>query len=226
MQKVIVTASGSGERMGGGIPKQFLIINNKPVLFYTIEQFYKYSSEIEIILTLNENYISYWNDLVTKYNFKFKHRVVVGGSTRFESVKNAINTIEEKGLVAIHDAVRPFVSIDTIKRCFDVAEKKGNAVPYVEMTDSIRRIDNDTNISVNRRNYVKVQTPQVFDIDLIKKAYQDAGNAEYTDDASVLENINQQIFLIKGNIENFKITTKYDLKLSEFYLNDLNKIEV
>jgi len=219
---VVVTASGSGLRVGSCIPKQFLIIKEKPLLFYTLEQFCKYLSEIEIILTLNENYISYWNDLIKKYNFKIKHKVVVGGSSRFESVKKAINTIEGEGLVAIHDAVRPFVSVGTIKRCFTVAETKGNAVPFVEMNDSVRKIEKGINYSVDRREYIRIQTPQVFDIDLIKKAYLNSGNDEYTDDASVLENINEKIFLVKGNIENIKITTKYDLKISEFYLNDLN----
>ena len=218
-KKVIVTASGSGSRTNTKTPKQFLIINKKPVLFYTIEQFYKYSPEIEIILTLNESYISYWNNLVNDYNLNIKHRIVKGGKTRHDSVKNAINTIDESCLVAVHDAVRPFVSIDTISRCFAVAEEKGNAVPYIEISDSVRHINVNTNSSVDRSEFVKIQTPQIFNIDLIKKAYSNPKSVEYTDDASVVEGINEEIHLVKGNIENFKITTDFDLILSRLYTN-------
>ncbi len=217
-KKVVITASGSGVRMNESIPKQFLIVNKKPVLFYTIEQFYKYLPEIEIILTLNKDYINYWKTLLSEYRFNINHRIVIGGKTRYDSVKNAINTINEDCLVAVHDAVRPFVSVDTISRCFAVAEEKGNAVPYVAINDSIRQIDVDTNYSVNRNKFVKIQTPQIFNLDLIKKAYSNTNNSEYTDDASVLESINEKINLVKGNVENFKITTSFDLILSEIYL--------
>ncbi len=215
--KLIVTASGSGKRIGTEVPKQFLLINKKPIIFYTIEQFYKYSPDIEIIITLNENYISYWNNLINEYNFNIKHRIVKGGITRYDSVKNAIKTINESCLVAVHDAVRPFVSINTISRCFAVAEKKGNAVPYIEISDSIRHIDKGANSSVERSKFVKIQTPQIFNINLIKKAYSNNNCIECTDDASLVESINEKIHLVKGNIENFKITTQYDLKISELY---------
>jgi len=224
--KLIVTASGSGKRIGTEVPKQFLLINKKPIIFYTIEQFYKYSPDIEIIITLNENYISYWNNLIKEYNFNIKHRIVKGGITRYDSVKNAIKTINESCLVAVHDAVRPFVSINTISRCFAVAEKKGNAVPYIEISDSIRHIDKGANSSVERSKFVKIQTPQIFNINLIKKAYSNNNCIECTDDASLVESINEKIHLVKGNIENFKITTQYDLKISELYTYSYKKINV
>ena len=204
--------------MGANIPKQFLIINEKPVLFYTIEQFYKFSSEIEIIITLNDKDLEYWQNLIVKYNFSIKHRIVKGGNTRFESVKNAINTIDTPCIVAIHDAVRPFVSVDTISRCFAVAEEKGNAVPFVKITDSIRYVNGIENNSVDRDSFVKIQTPQVFKSKIIKKAY-DSEVDTYTDDASVVEAIGEKINLIEGNIENIKITTPFDFKISELIVS-------
>ena len=219
-KKVIVTASGSGSRMSSNTPKQFLIINKKPVLFYTIEQFYKYSSDIEIILTLNNDYVDYWKRLINEYNFTINHRIIIGGETRYNSVKNAINSINENCLIAIHDAVRPFVSLNTISECFNLAEKKGNAVPFSKIPDSIRKIDNTNNKSVNRSNFVKIQTPQVFKFYILKKAYNSVNGNSFTDDASIVENIGEKINLFEGNQENFKITTPFDLKIAKTLLID------
>lgn len=216
MRKVVViTASGSGVRMQNPIPKQFLIIKNKPVLFYTIEQFYKYSPEIEIIITLNKDFVEYWSDLITEYKFTIKHRIVIGGRTRYQSVKNAVNTVNENCLIAVHDAVRPFVSVDTIANCYEIAEKYGNAVPYTKITDSIRKIDNSENYTVDRENYVRIQTPQVFKSEILKNAYSLELGTIYTDDSSIVERLGEKINLVEGDIENFKITTAYDLKISE-----------
>ena len=216
MRKVVViTASGSGVRMQNIIPKQFLIIKNKPVLFYTIEQFYKYSPEIEIIITLNKDFVEYWSDLITEYKFTIKHRIVIGGRTRYQSVKNAVNTVNENCLIAVHDAVRPFVSVDTIANCYEIAEKYGNAVPYTKITDSIRKIDNSENYTVDRENYVRIQTPQVFKSEILKNAYSLELGTIYTDDSSIVERLGEKINLVEGDIENFKITTAYDLKISE-----------
>jgi len=223
-KKVIITASGLGVRLGTEIPKQFLLINNKPILFYTIEQFYNYSKNIEIILTLNKNYIDYWKKLVEKYNFNIKHKIVIGGETRFESVKNAINTINDTNcLVAIHDAVRPFVNITTITNCFNTAKEKGNAIPFINITDSVRVLKNNISKSVNRDNYILVQTPQIFNIEILKKAYIQNNNTTFTDDAGIIESFNEKLNLVKGEPNNFKITTKYDLELAKYQILSKNK---
>lgn len=217
---VIITASGSGLRANTEMPKQFVIINKKPVLFYTIEQFYKYSSDIEIIITLNNEYVEYWNSLVKKYKLNIKHTIVIGGGTRYHSVKNAINTIDKNSLVAIHDAVRPFIDKKTIERCFIDAEKHGNSVPFTNISDSIRKISENTNTSVDRSKYISIQTPQIFNSNEIITAYSKEYKNTFTDDASVFENNNNIIHLTEGNNKNIKITTAFDIKLAEFLLTN------
>ncbi len=220
---VIITASGSGTRSKSKIPKQFIIIKNKPIIFYTIEKFYDYNPNIEIIVTLNQKYFKYWQELIKKYNFTINHKIVEGGETRFDSIKNAISTIPNNCLVAIHDAVRPFISSKVIKKCFLDAKKLGNAVPFIKINESVRKIDKDKNIWVNRNDFILIQTPQVFRSDIILSAYNLTHNSDYTDDASLVESMGYKINLVAGNLENFKITTPYDITLAKLLIyNDLN----
>jgi len=211
----IIVAGGSGQRMGSDTPKQFLKVHSEVILQKSISAFYRYDSNIKIIIALPEEHISTWEKICLEENFTIPHLVVNGGKTRYHSVKNALGKITEQGLVAIHDGVRPLVSKETIENTFNIASQKGNAIPYTDMVDSIRFIDNTNNRPVDRTQYKLVQTPQVFDIQLIQKAYQQEWENSFTDDASVIEKLGVKINLVPGNKENIKITTKTDLIIAQ-----------
>jgi 2-C-methyl-D-erythritol 4-phosphate cytidylyltransferase len=157
--------------MGAEMPKQYLEIAGRPVLMHTLERFKSFSESIEIIAVLPENQLRFWAELQSKYSFNVPHTLVKGGKARFFSVRNGLKFVEEPGLVAIHDGVRPFVSIDTIKRCFETAEKLGNAIPVIPPSDTLRMISDQGSTPVNRLLVRQVQTPQVFNSSIIKKAY-------------------------------------------------------
>jgi 2-C-methyl-D-erythritol 4-phosphate cytidylyltransferase len=211
---VVIVAGGSGKRMGAEIPKQYIEIAGKPVLMHTLERFKSFNESIEIITVLPENQLRFWAELQNKYSFSVPHTLVKGGKARFHSVRNGLKFVETPGLVAIHDGVRPFVSIDTIKRCFDTAEKLGNAIPVIPPSDSFRMLTGSGSSPMNRLLLRQVQTPQVFNAELIKKAYQQEYLPEFTDDASVLEKTGVTINLVDGNRENLKITNPEDLIIS------------
>lgn len=218
---VIVVAGGSGERMKSDIPKQFIEIAGKPVLMHTIERFRLFDNNIEIIVVLPESLMGYWDELRGKYAFPVPHKTAAGGPTRFHSVKKGLELISETGLVAVHDGVRPLVSIDTIARCFETAAGSGNAIPVVSPPDSLRMISGDGNKPLDRTGIKLVQTPQVFHTDLIKKAFLQDYRPEFTDDATVLEMMKIRINLVEGNRENIKITTPEDLIIAESLIKDI-----
>jgi 2-C-methyl-D-erythritol 4-phosphate cytidylyltransferase len=218
---VLIVAGGSGSRMNSVVPKQFMLISGKPVLMHTIRRFYDYDPESEIIVVLPKEQIQTWNKLCDDYRFRIKHAVAEGGSVRFESVRNGLSVIEGEGLVAIHDGVRPLVSRETINRCFETAEMKGNAVPVMPANESLRRIEGDCNKAVDRTEYVSVQTPEVFRISEIKEAYKSDYNDTFTDDASVLEHAGFKINLVEGNKENIKITHPVDIIIAETLIKDI-----
>lgn len=211
----LIVAAGTGSRMGTDIPKQFLELAGKPVLMRTIERFLAFDKSINIITVLPEGQLGYWDELQKKYSFTIPHTIVTGGSSRFFSVKNGLKEVEEKSLVAVHDGVRPLVSTDTIKRCFMAAEKFGNAIPVISPLDSIRMITDQGNIPVNRQYLRIIQTPQVFEARLIRKAYLQEYDPDYTDDAMLLEKTGEIIHLVDGNWENIKITNPGDLAIAE-----------
>ncbi len=210
----VIVAGGSGKRMGADIPKQFLELAGRPVLMHTIERFKKFNDAIEIITILPENQLRHWLELQEKYSFTIPQTIVKGGSARFFSVRNGLKFVNTPGLVAIHDGVRPFVSIDTIRRCFEAAEKSGNAIPSISPTESLRILTEQGSLPVNRFHVKQIQTPQVFSAELIKKAYLQEYQPDFTDDATVLEKTGEKINLIEGNRENIKITNPEDLLIS------------
>jgi 2-C-methyl-D-erythritol 4-phosphate cytidylyltransferase len=215
---VVIVAGGSGKRMGAEIPKQFLELAGRPVLMHTIERFKTFNESIEIITVLPENQLRFWIDLQKKYSFTIPHTLVKGGSTRFLSVKNGLEFVNSQGLVAIHDGVRPFVSIDTIKRCFETAERLGNAIPSISPTESLRIVKGEDTVPVSRFEIKQIQTPQVFRAELIKNAYLQNYSTDFSDDATVLEKTGEKINLIEGNRENIKITNPEDLLISDALL--------
>jgi len=213
-QYVLIVAGGSGKRMGLETPKQFLELAGRPVLMHTIERFKAFNDAIEIITVLPENQLRHWIELQRKYSFSVPHTLVKGGAHRFFSVKNGLKFVNSPGLVAIHDGVRPFVTIDTINRCFETAGTLGNAIPSICSTESVRILTDKGSMPVNRMNVRQIQTPQVFSAELIKKAYLQEYKPEFTDDATVLEQMGEKINLIDGNRENIKITNPEDLLIS------------
>ena len=226
---VIIVAGGQGLRMQTDIPKQFIEIAGKPILMHTIANFHRFDNEMQLILVLPTSHFEFWSELCKKYHFEIKHAVVAGGDTRFQSVLNGLQQLANVELVAVHDGVRPLVSHDTIARCFVEAFKHGAAIPVVDCVESVREVTADVNRSVDRSHYKLVQTPQIFEKKLLIEAYKQPFSPLFTDDASVVEsyfasqkeNSQKQISLVEGNRENIKITTQFDLKIAEIFLNEL-----
>lgn len=215
---VIIVAGGSGSRMKSDVPKQFMLLAGMPVLMHTINAFYKFSSEINIIVVLPEAEIITWKVLCEKYSFIVPHIIQEGGNSRFQSVKNGLEKIGNDGLVAVHDGVRPLVSQEVIEKSFETAAKEASAVTAVTLKESIRFIEGKGSKAMDRSNYQLIQTPQTFKVELLKKSYGVEESEMFTDDASVVEATGHAITLIAGNYENIKITTPEDLVIAECLL--------
>jgi 2-C-methyl-D-erythritol 4-phosphate cytidylyltransferase len=223
-QYVIIVAGGSGQRMQSVIPKQFLELAGKPILFHTLNKFVQYNPEIDITIVLPEYHINTWKELIKTHNYPVKHTIVCGGEIRFNSVKNGLNAIPNEGLVAVHDGVRPLVSLETIHKCFIDAELYGNAIPCIPIYETVRRVT-DMNSRLEDRSALRlIQTPQVFKINLLKQAYNQSYKPQFTDDASVVENMGEQIHLVEGNRENIKITDPLDLVLAQAILKNFELV--
>jgi 2-C-methyl-D-erythritol 4-phosphate cytidylyltransferase len=217
MDYIIIVAGGKGLRMGSDIPKQFLPIGGKPVLMRTLERFREYSDDIQIILVLPEAQQEYWHQLCDEYHFDVEYTLANGGQTRFHSVQNGLAKVPDdaQGVVGVHDGVRPFPSIEVIKNCYETARTAKAAIPVIPVVETVRQLDGDSSLTVPRDQYRLVQTPQTFDIQLLKAANKQPYNDGFTDDASVVEAFGHKITLVEGNRENIKITTPYDLKIAE-----------
>lgn len=214
----IIVAGGKGQRMKMDTPKQFLVLSGKPILMHTMDKFYQFDKDIKLILVLPQNQIEKWKQLCEKYQCHIPHQIVSGGSERFYSVKNALQTVTDSELIAIHDGVRPMVDKETIARCFQCAEKYGTAIPAIALTDSIRMITEDKSLAVDRSAFVLVQTPQVFRTEILFDSYAQAFDSKFTDDASVAESAGYAIKVVEGNRENIKITTSFDLEWAALQL--------
>jgi len=213
----IIVAGGKGLRMGGDIPKQFLPIGGKPILMRTIEVFRQAFPDINIILVLPVSQQEYWQKLCREYVFGVPFRIADGGETRFHSVSNGLKLIPDdaEGLVGVHDGVRPFVTTETVRRCYDEAIAFGAVVPVVPVVETVRQLCGDgTSVTVPRDDYKLVQTPQTFHVSLLKKAYMQLYSPSFTDDASVVEALGKPIHLVEGNRENIKITTPADIRFA------------
>ena len=220
MDYIIIVAGGKGLRMGSDIPKQFLPIGGKPVLMRTLERFREYSSDLQIILVLPEAQQDYWRELCSKYDFQVEYRLANGGQTRFHSVQNGLRLVPDdaEGVVGVHDGVRPFPSIEVIRNCYATAREKKAVIPVIPVVETVRHLEGNKSVTVPRDEYRLVQTPQTFDIQLLKAANRQPYNDGFTDDASVVEIYGHEITLVEGNRENIKITTPYDLKVAEVLL--------
>lgn len=218
MDYVIIVAGGKGLRMGGDVPKQFQLLGNQPVLMHTLQRFADDCKDLQIILVLPQEQIEYWSDLGEKYHFGVEHWIVAGGETRFHSVQSGLAQIPDdaEGVVAVHDGVRPLVSREVIEKCFEEARRKKAVVPVVPVVESLRHVSDG---AVPRADYRLVQTPQTFDIQLLKQAYRQPYSKDFTDDASVVEAFGHPISMVEGNRENIKLTTPFDLKIAEAIIN-------
>jgi 2-C-methyl-D-erythritol 4-phosphate cytidylyltransferase len=219
----VIVAGGSGTRMGKELPKQFLELNGKPILIHSLQSFLKAYPGIRIVLVLPKEYIAMAQQLVAQQNIDGHIDFVEGGKTRFDSVKNGLMQVAETDdIIFVHDAVRCLVSPSLIKHCGDIAEIEGSAIPVVPVRDSMRRVDPmaESSTIVNRENLVIVQTPQTFKRELLLKAFEQAYDPMFTDEASVVEAAGYQVKLVKGEEANIKITFPEDLAYAEWKLSN------
>ena len=218
--------------MGTDIPKQFLPIGGKPVLMRTLERFREYSADLQIILVLPKAQQDYWKKLCQKHNFTVEYQLTDGGETRFHSVQHGLALIPDdaEGVVGVHDGVRPFPSVEVIRNCYETAREKKAVIPVIPIVETVRHLIGESNVqcstfnvqrsvTVPRNDYRLVQTPQCFDIQLLKAANRQPYNDGFTDDASVVEAFGQSITLVEGNRENIKITTPFDIVVAEAIIN-------
>lgn len=229
---VIIVAGGKGLRMGTDIPKQFLPIGDKPVLMRTLERFREYAADLQIILVLPKAQQNYWRELCQQYNFDVEYTLANGGETRFHSVQNGLALVPDdaEGVVGVHDGVRPFPSVEVIRNCYETARTAKAVIPVIPIVETVRHLVSESNtqrsITVPRGDYRLVQTPQTFDIQLLKAANRQPYNDGFTDDASVVEAYGFDITLVEGNRENIKITTPFDMTIAEALLNNNNSVPV
>lgn len=216
---VVIVAGGKGVRMGGSVPKQFMVVAGLPILMRTISVFHDYDVTMQIIVVLPSGTHEDWRNMCREYRFDIPHVVVAGGETRFHSVKNGLDAVSaDCDVVGVHDGVRPFVSPEVIDNCYNSAMKFGSIVPVIDVVETVRKIDVNAeggSVTVDRNLYKLVQTPQVFRHEILDEAYRKPYENAFTDDASVVEACGHSIHLVPGNRENIKITTPYDLIVAE-----------
>jgi len=215
----IIVAGGSGTRMQSVVPKQFLLLNGRPLMMYTIEVFGRSAFKPEIIVVMHPNFHTYWRELCVEHHFTTPHTLTAGGETRFHSVKKGMELVADDSLVAVQDAVRPLVSVEIIDRAYSEANKYGNAVVAVKSRDSVRSMRNGRTESLLRDEIYLVQTPQTFKTNLLKKAYLQNFNDAFTDDASVAEKDGALIHICEGDYQNIKITYPEDIAIGELLLS-------
>lgn len=215
---MIVVAGGSGTRMGADLPKQFIELNGKPILMYTLKNLHESDAELELVLVLPKDQQDNWRKLCAKHGFDVSHVIADGGDTRFQSVRNGLEKASKVRLIGVHDGVRPFVSAELVNRCFDAASAHGAAVPVTPVVQSLRKLKGEISEAVSREDYSQVQTPQCFRSDVLIDAYDSADRTDYSDDASVVEASGKRITLVDGDEVNIKITTPFDLKLAKLII--------
>ncbi|MCF3107818.1 2-C-methyl-D-erythritol 4-phosphate cytidylyltransferase [Niabella sp. CC-SYL272] len=215
----VIVAGGSGVRMGAELPKQFLLLKNKPLLYYTIDTFLKTYEDLDMVLVLPEAYTDMGQEIIDAYFDKDRVRITIGGATRFESVKNGLKLVEDEAIIFVHDAVRCLVSPELIRRCYEQAVETGSAIPVVAASDSVRLLTEDGSDALDRGKVVLVQTPQVFHSKLLIPAFSIEQKEKFTDEASVVEAFGMKVSLVEGEKNNIKVTHPPDLVIAEQLLN-------
>ena len=221
MKKIsVIVAGGSGLRMGGELPKQFLLLQNKPLLWHTITAFFSAYADIEIVLVLPKSHMQPGRQIANMFANNNQITILEGGETRFNSVKNGLAMVPPNAIVFVHDGVRCLVDISLIQRCYNQAVAMGSAIPAVAATDSIRIVNNDDNAVADRNNVRIIQTPQTFKSELLLAAFRQDFTNSFTDEATVVEASGEKIFLIDGDYNNLKITRPIDLIIAEKILEE------
>ncbi len=219
---VIIVAAGSGSRMGGELPKQYLELLGKPLIIHTLGRFRRFDPKMKLVVVLAPAHRKLWEQMAGSYELARGVTLANGGATRYDSVKNGLTHIDEGVITGIHDAVRPLISQDTLSRCYAAAVREGSGIPVIEMDESVRMLDHQGGSAhMDRSRLKRVQTPQVFRSDRIKQAYQQAYDPAFTDDASVYESVYGPVTLVEGNRENIKITTPIDMKLASLLIDSV-----
>ena len=222
MNIAIIFAGGSGVRMGAGMPKQFLEINGKPIIIHTLDNFQNSPSIDKIYISCKKDYITTLQDLTKRFAITKVCGIVEGGSNGQDSIYRALRAADAENdkdaIVLIHDGVRPFVSVEVIRRCYELAEVQKAVIPVVDVVETLRHLTDAGSETVSRIDYKLVQTPQVFDVELLQQAYAQEFTPFFTDDASVVEAMGMPVYLAEGNRENIKITTPFDLKVGSALL--------
>lgn len=221
MKKIaLIVAGGNGSRMNSEIPKQFLTLKNKPVLYYSIKAFLDAFDDLEIILVLPEDHIAKGQEIIDGYFDQSKFKITAGGRTRFHSVQKGLSLItDEEAIIFVHDGVRSLITPALIKNCYEAALKSGTAIPVVACRDSVRLLTNNGNKAINRNKVKLVQTPQTFHSKILLPAYAIDYKDQFTDEASVVEAYGMKVSLVEGEINNIKITTPEDLLIAEYILH-------
>ena len=214
-RSTIIVAGGSGTRMGGPVPKQFLLLKGRPLLCWTIEAFHAFDAGMAIIVVLPEAQIPTWQGLCVSHGFGVPHTVTTGGAERFHSVRNGLGLVTGEGLVAVHDGVRPLVSRELIARCFEAAEQHGAAVPVVPISSSVRQLTEEGSEALDRSRLRAVQTPQCFRVPLLRRAFDLPYDPAFTDEATLVERLGVDVHLVPGEEHNIKVTTPIDLRVAE-----------
>ena len=226
-QSIIIVAGGKGIRAGGNSPKQFQLLGGKPMLMHTIQAFFDYNNRMGIIVVLPSGFDVHWKELCKVHRFDIPHKIVIGGETRFHSVKNGLSEVAENDIVGVHDGARPFVTQALIERCFAAAAaQQCGILPVVNEPNSVRMVTETGSRMIDRSTLKIVQTPQVFPASVLKKAYETEFNPGFTDDASVAEQNGYRITLIPGEETNIKITSAFDLLIADTYLHVMEKKRV
>lgn len=221
-RNVIIVAGGKGLRAGGEIPKQFQCIAERPMLMRSIDVFHQFDPAMQIVLVLHPDYIDLWEKLCETHRFTVPCRIALGGTTRFESVKNGLALLSDCGVTGVHDAARPFVAEEVIANCYATAfERQCGVIPVVDEPNSVRYVEADKSRILDRSRVKIVQTPQVFPTEILKNAYTQNDSPDFTDDASVVEKAGTPIALVSGNVENIKITTPFDFIVAEALLQEM-----
>ncbi|MBO9620798.1 MAG: 2-C-methyl-D-erythritol 4-phosphate cytidylyltransferase [Niabella sp.] len=220
MKKIaVIVAGGTGTRMGSELPKQFLLLKNRPLLYYTIDTFLKAYDDLELVLVLPDIYTDMGQEIIDAYFDKDRIRITVGGGSRFESVKNGLQLVTEDAIVFVHDAVRCLVTAELIQRCYEQALQTGSAIPVVPSSDSVRLLTTEGSDALEREKVVLVQTPQVFHSKILIPAFSIEQKEKFTDEASVVEAFGMKVSLVAGDKNNIKITHPEDLIVAEQLLN-------
>ncbi|HQW87786.1 MAG TPA: 2-C-methyl-D-erythritol 4-phosphate cytidylyltransferase [Flavobacteriales bacterium] len=217
-RSTIIVAGGSGKRLGGPVPKQFQTVKGRPLLMWTIEAFHRYAPAMRLIVVLPREHFDIWKALCMGHRFFIQHEVVAGGEQRWHSVKAGLEKVEGDGLVAVHDGVRPLVSVELIARCFDAADTSAAAIPVVPVVPSIRETTAEGSRALDRSKLLAVQTPQCFHADLLRKAFGQPYDPAFTDEATLVERLGVRVALVEGEENNIKVTTPMDLRLVELTL--------